>query len=160
MGAKTRILVVDDHHRTVKIISSVLKKYGFEVFTASEGLTALKLATEVKPHLIILDVMIPGMDGYRVARRLKRDPETSGIAVLILTDKAGTNEDSRKSHELAMRIKDRLRGFDVGAVEFLTKPIKVKELIRRVKFVLWTGGCGPTSLLWRNDGQSRSDPDH
>jgi DNA-binding response OmpR family regulator len=139
MGSKARILVVDDDRPMVLIISSVLKKHGYEVFTAYDGLNGLKKAREVKPDLLILDLMMPLMDGYEVCRHLQSDPDTAKIVVLILTAKGGVEQDVKKS-EFAARVQDRLRGFDVGAAEFLTKPVKAKELVKRVKSVLWAGG--------------------
>ncbi len=140
MATKTRILVVDDDRPTVMIISSVLKKHGYEVFTAYDGLNGLKIAREMHPHLIVLDIMMPLMDGYEVCRRLHSDPDTAKIAVLMLTAKGGIDENVNRQYEFASRVQDRLKGFDVGATEFLTKPVKAKELVKRVKAVLWAGG--------------------
>jgi len=138
--AKVRILVVDDDRPTVMIISSVLKKHGYEVFTAYDGMNGLKAAQKVKPDLIILDIMMPLMDGYEVCRRLKADADTAKIAVLMLSAKGGVEEKTKKGYEFATRVQDRLQGFDSGAVEFLTKPVKAKQLVKRVKSVLWAGG--------------------
>jgi DNA-binding response OmpR family regulator len=141
MEAKARILVVDDDRPTVMIISSVLKKAGYEVFTAYNGLSGLKKARQVKPDLIILDIMMPIMDGYEVCRRLKADPDTAGITVLILTVKGEIDvshvQTKRRFHT---RVQEQIKGFDSGAVEFLSKPVKAKELVQRVKSVLWVGG--------------------
>jgi len=137
---KARILVVDDDRPTVLIISSVLEKQGFQVFSACEGIEALRLAVEAKPHLIILDIMMPGMDGYQVARRLKRSPETADIPVLMLSAKGGIAKRTQDPSQFASRVQDRLEGFDSGAVDFLTKPVKSKDLVRRVKALLWAGG--------------------
>jgi DNA-binding response OmpR family regulator len=140
MGTKTRILIVDDDRPTVLIISSVLKKRGYDVFTAFNGHEGLRKAQEEKPHLIILDIMMPGMNGYQVARRLKRDPGTADIAVLMLSAKGGIDEDVKKAHQVATRVQDRLQGFDSGAVDFLTKPVKAKDVAKRVKALLWASG--------------------
>ena len=140
MDAKARILVVDDNRLTVMIISSLLEEYGYEIFTAYDGMAGLEKAREVKPHLIIPDIVMPKMDGYQVARHLKHHSETADIAVLMLTAKGGVDENVNKSYEFATRVQDRLHGFDVGAAEFLTKPVKAKELVKRVKSVLWAGG--------------------
>jgi DNA-binding response OmpR family regulator len=141
MDAKARILIVDDDRPTVMIIQSVLQKHGYEVFTAYNGITGLKKAQEVKPDLIILDIMMPLMDGYEVCRRLKANPDTAGIVVLILTVKGQIDvphvETKRCFHT---RVQEQIKGFDSGAVEFLTKPVKAKELVQRVKSVLWAGG--------------------
>ena len=137
---KKRILVVDDDKPTVLIISAVLKKNGFEVFTAYNGKTGLQLAGEVKPHLIILDIMMPVMDGYQVMRRLKRNMETANIPVLMLSAKGSIEKDAKKAYQFAGRVQDRLRGLDTGALDFLSKPVKGKDLVRRVKALLWAGG--------------------
>jgi DNA-binding response OmpR family regulator len=142
MGGKARILVVDDDRPTVMIISNVLKKHGYDVFTAFDGYNGLRKAREEKPHLIILDIMMPGMNGYQVARRLKRDPETANIAVLMLSAKGGIDEDVKKANEFSIRVHDRLEGFDSGAVDFLTKPVKAKDVAKRVKALLWASGLG------------------
>jgi DNA-binding response OmpR family regulator len=142
MGAKARILIVDDDRPTVMIISNVLKKHGYEVSTAFNGHDGLRKAQEEKPHLIVLDIMMPGMNGYQVARRLKRDPETAKIAVLMLSAKGGIDENVKKAHEFAARVHDRLEGFDSGAVDFLTKPVKAKDVAKRVKALLWASGVG------------------
>ncbi len=140
MGAKARILVVDDNRLTVMIISSVLKEYGYEVFIAYDGMAGLEKAREVKPHLIILDIIMPKMDGYQVARRLRRDSETADIAVLILSAKGGVDEDVKQAHQFASRVQDRLEGFDSGAIDFMTKPVKAEDVAKRVKALLWASG--------------------
>ena len=141
--AKAKILVVDDEKMTVSIVSGVLKKHGYEVYTAYNGVTGLEKAKEVIPDLIILDIMMPLMDGYEVSYRLKNSSATSQIPILMLTAKGGVDDkNTRKSWEAAARIKDRLQGYDSGATEFLTKPVKARDLIKRVKFILWSGGFG------------------
>ena len=131
MTRKARILVVDDSRSMVMIVERVLKKEGYEVFTAYDGKEGLQKARELKPDLMILDIMMPEMDGYQVCQRLNSDPETAGIAVLMLT---------AKGHSPITGLKDRMAGFEVGAIEFLTKPVTAKELLKRVKSVLWSGG--------------------
>jgi DNA-binding response OmpR family regulator len=142
MGVKARILIVDDDRPTVMIIQSVLKKQGYDVLTAFDGHDGLRKAYKEKPHLIILDIMMPGMNGYQVARRLKRDPETADIAVLMLSAKGDIEENVKKPHEFATRVHDRLEGFDSGAMDFLTKPVKAKDVAKRVKALLWASGVG------------------
>lgn len=140
MGAKARILVIDDDHPTVRIISLILERQGYTVHTASDGDEGLRKAREEKPDLIILDIMMPGMDGYQVCRRLKKDPATAQIAVLILTAKGGIDEEMMRQREFTTHVKDQLLGFDVGADEFMSKPVRAKELVERVESVLWMGG--------------------
>jgi DNA-binding response OmpR family regulator len=141
MSRQARILIVDDDQPTVMIISSVLQKQGYEVHTAYDGLAGLKKARKIKPDLIILDIKMPIMDGYQVCRRLKADPATARIAVLILTTKGQVDilrvETKSDFHS---HVRERVEGFEAGAVEFLSKPVKAKELVRRVKSVLWSGG--------------------
>ncbi|MEE9617995.1 MAG: response regulator [Anaerolineae bacterium] len=137
MESKARILVVDDRERTVRAIQRVLQKEGYEVLTAFDGVTGLKKICEEKPDLIILDVMMPGMDGYEVCRRMQRDPATARIPVLILTGKGRLDyEDSG----FRVRVQEQIEGYDSGAMEFLTKPVRWHELVKRVKGLLWMSG--------------------
>jgi DNA-binding response OmpR family regulator len=138
--AKARILCVDDDRLLVMIMSNSLKKEGYEVETAFDGDEGLKKAREMKPDLIILDIMMPGMDGYEVCKRLKRDPDTAKIGVLVFTAKGGVEEQIREAWRFADKVQDRLRGYDAGALEFLTKPVKITELVQRVKAILWASG--------------------
>jgi len=139
MTRKARILIVDDSRPTVMILERVLKREGYEVFTAFDGKEGLQKARELKPDLMVLDIMMPEMDGYQVCQRLQRDPETARIGVLMLTAKGGI-DDKKVKYGLTTAIKERTIGFEVGAVEFLTKPVTAKELLKRVKSVLWSGG--------------------
>ena len=139
---KARILIVDDDRPTVMIISSVLKKYGYDVSTAFNGHDGLKKAQKEKPDLIVLDIMMPGMDGFQVARHLKRDAETAKIAVLMLSARGDLKEKVKKAHEFSTRVRDRLDGFDSGAIDFLTKPVMAKDVAKRVKTLLWVNGLG------------------
>jgi two-component system alkaline phosphatase synthesis response regulator PhoP len=138
--AKAQILMVDDDKMAVALASSVLKKHGYEVHCAYDGVDGLQKAKEVKPDLIILDIMMPRMNGYEVCHRLKMDTNTAKIPVLMLTAKGGVDDDVSRGWEAASRIQDRMQGYDSGAVEFLTKPVTAKDLVKRVKFVLWSGG--------------------
>ncbi|MBI4671077.1 MAG: response regulator [Chloroflexi bacterium] len=140
--AKARILCVDDDRPTVTIIAAVLKKEGYEVEVAYDGQDGLKRAAEMRPDLIILDIMMPDIDGYEVCRHLKANPATENIGVLMLTAKGDVNKQTDEAWKFAGRVKDRLRGFDSGALEFLTKPVKARDLVQRVKAVLWASGIG------------------
>jgi CheY-like chemotaxis protein len=111
---KLRILCVDDDRPTVTIISSILKKEGYEVEVALDGNEGLKKARAIKPDLIIMDIMMPGMDGYQVTQRLKADPDTAKIGVIMLTARGGVDENTKEAWQLATRVQDRNRGFDVG----------------------------------------------
>lgn len=138
MGTKARILVIDDHVGTVRVIERVLRRVGYEVLTAFEGESGLKKAWEEQPDLIILDIMMPGIDGYEVCRRLQSDPDTAHIAVLIFTGKGSLDPgDSTLTDGVrSKRILEQIEGFDAGALEFLTKPIRAPELVGRVKALL------------------------
>ena len=137
---KAKILCVDDDRPTVTIISSVLKKEGYDVEVAYDGHDGIKRAEATHPDLIILDIMMPDIDGYEVCRILKKNPATADIGVLMLTAKGGVDEPTGEAWKFAGRVQDRMRGFDSGALEFLTKPVKDKDLVQRVKAVLWASG--------------------
>jgi signal transduction histidine kinase/DNA-binding response OmpR family regulator len=111
-GEEQVVLVVDDDPNAVELLSRTLRGAGVTVATARDGREALDLAKELKPVAITLDVLMPGMDGWEVLRRLKADPETEGIPVIMVT----MTDDS----EL---------GYALGATEFLTKPVRRSELV-------------------------------
>jgi len=138
MESKARILVVDDRERTVRAIQRILQKEGYEVLTAFDGVTGLKKICEEKPDLIILDIMMPGMDGYEVCRRLQRDPATARIPVLMLTGKGRLDYEGSG---FRVRVQEQVEGYDSGAMEFLTKPVRWHELVKRVKGLLWMSGA-------------------
>ena len=119
---KDRILVVDDDPDILQFVEMNLDMDGFEPLTAESGRVALELARERPPDLILLDVMMPELDGLTVLRRLRSSPATSSIPVVLLTAKA-----------LA---EDRVRGLDLGADDYITKPFDIEELLARVKDVL------------------------
>lgn len=111
-----RVLVVDDEKNIVNIIAFNLKKEGFEVITASDGEEGVKLALEKNPDVILLDIMMPKMDGYEACRKIR---EKVNIPIIMLTAKA---------EEL-----DKVLGLELGADDYVTKPFGVRELIARVK---------------------------
>jgi len=115
----TKILVVDDEPSITNLVSVYLKPGGCEVFTASDGNAGLKAARAFKPDLIILDVMLPGMDGIELLSRLRRE---SDVYVIMLT--ARTEET------------DKIIGLSVGADDYVTKPFSPRELVARVKAAL------------------------
>jgi len=114
-----RILVVDDIEANVKLLEVRLTAEYYEVLTAYDGPTALAIAAKEQPDIILLDVMMPGMDGFAVCRRLKDDPATRHIPVVLVTALDGRS--------------DRVAGLDAGADEFLTKPIDDVMLLARVR---------------------------
>ena len=114
-----RILVVDDNPANVKLLEVKLTAEYFEVLTASDGPSALEIAGERAPDIILLDVMIPGMDGFEVARRLKADVKTRHIPIVMVTALTETS--------------DRVRGLEAGADDFLSKPLNDTALFARVR---------------------------
>ena len=119
---KPKILVVDDEEDAVELIDFNLKAAGYEVLRASDGDQALKKARSLMPNLILLDLMLPEMDGLEVCKILRRDPATSAIPILMLT---------AKSSEI-----DRVLGLELGADDYVTKPFSPRELVLRVKALL------------------------
>ena len=118
----TKILVVDDSKTIRLMMEAGLKKEGFEVITAVDGEDGLIKAFTEQPDLMVLDVMMPKLNGFQVCRKIKRDDRTSHIPVLILT---AQNEKEEV-----------LEGFNAGADEYLCKPFKFDELLKQVKTLL------------------------
>jgi CheY-like chemotaxis protein len=117
-----KILIVDDDLETVKFLSIFLKRQGYEPLEARNGLEALTIAHEQMPDLIVLDVMMPGLDGFEVTRSLRRQPETALIPILMFTAKTQTE--------------DKLAGYQSGVDIYLTKPIHPVELHANIKALL------------------------
>ncbi|MCB8942980.1 MAG: response regulator [Ardenticatenaceae bacterium] len=139
MSKAIHILVVDDDRMTVHLLERVLRKHGYHVHTAFDGAEGLQKARTLKPDLIILDIMMPGLDGYQVCYQLHREPETTHIAVLMLTTKGGLDQPQQGGRSLPLRIKERLHGFDVGAADFISKPVTAALLLEHVRTLLWSG---------------------
>ena len=114
-----RVLVVDDEKSICNFVSALLQKAGHETRTANSGLEALAIASEGWPDLIVLDLVMAGMDGFETARRLKANPQTAHLPIVMVTV-LGDRE-------------SRLRGLEIGAEDFLTKPIDPAELVIRVR---------------------------
>jgi len=119
-GASTAfILIVDDVQGNVQMLGSILTDAGYRVTAASNGEQALKIVKKRMPDLILLDVMMPGMDGYETCHKLKRIPDTGDIPVIFLTAKNDVD--------------DIIKGFEVGGVDYLSKPVNSVELLVRLK---------------------------
>lgn len=117
-----KLLIVDDEKDIVDLVAYNLEKEGYEVLKAYDGEGALRIVRTKAPDLVILDLMLPGIQGLEVCRRLRRDPATSAVPVIMLTAKGGEV--------------DKVLGLEVGADDYVTKPFSVKELVARVKAVL------------------------
>jgi two-component system phosphate regulon response regulator PhoB len=122
LSVRPKILVVDDEPEAVELLECNLKQAGFDVISAADGAQALKKARSTAPNLIVLDLMLPEIDGLEVCKMLRRDPATAGIPIIMLTAKAA---------EL-----DRIVGLELGAEDYITKPFSPRELVLRVKKVL------------------------
>jgi len=137
---QARILVVDDNRSIVRIIEGVLQHDGYQVTAAFDGLEAVEKARESKPHLIILDILMPRLDGYQVCRALQQHPETSHIPILLLSVTGQLDDPDLDDTARAARLQERMDGFEAGASDFLSKPVKAKELEERIKMLLWFSG--------------------
>ncbi|MBX3439931.1 MAG: response regulator, partial [Planctomycetaceae bacterium] len=113
------ILIIEDESSILEILSYNLEKQGFEVHTAADGQTGLNRARAILPDLVVLDLMIPVIDGMEVCRQLRSDPRTQKARIVMLTAKG---EES-----------DEVLGFNMGADDYVTKPFRMKPLIERIK---------------------------
>lgn len=120
--SKPKILIIEDERSLIEILSYNLANEGFEVLTASDGRDGLRRAQSSLPDLVVLDLMLPGLDGLQVCRQLRADAKTHGIRILMLT---------AKSEEV-----DEIVGFNMGADDYVAKPFKIKPLISRIKALL------------------------
>jgi DNA-binding response OmpR family regulator len=127
-----KILVVDDEPKIVEICHDYLKASGFDVLSAGDGMKGLALARREKPDLIILDLMLPGMDGLDVCRTLRRESE---VPIIMLTARVEET--------------DKLVGIELGADDYITKPFSPRELVARVRMVLRRAGGDPSSEVVR-----------
>jgi two-component system cell cycle response regulator len=119
---RKKILIVDDEPLNVKLLDAHLPSDQYEVFRAHNGPECLKQASSARPDLILLDIMMPGMDGYEVTRKLKQDPEFQGIPIILVTALG--------------EVSDKLKGLEIGADEFLNKPVHKVELLARIRSLI------------------------
>lgn len=117
-----RILMVDDEKDIVDLVAYNLEKEGYETLKALDGEKALQLVRTKTPDLVVLDLMLPGIQGLEVCKRIRKDPETASIPIIMLTAKGA---------EI-----DKIVGLELGADDYITKPFSVKELLARIKAVL------------------------
>lgn len=127
-----RILIVDDEADILEFIRYNLKKEGYDVYTASDGEEALRTAAEVSPHLVLLDVMMPRMDGMEACRRLRKMPQTEDAVIAFLTARA---EDYSQ-----------VAGFDAGADDYIAKPVRPNVLVSRIRALLKRVDNGSASV--------------
>ena len=128
---KARVLVVDDEDNITFLLSSALRHFGFDVESASTGRAALKSVESAVPDLILLDVMLPDLDGFEVIRRLRSDGHKT--PVLFLTAKDATE--------------DKVRGLTLGGDDYVTKPFSLEEVVARVGAILRRNGMATTSSV-------------
>lgn len=113
------VLIVEDEDDVVDLVRYHLTKAGFTVLIAKDGPSGLRMALEHRPDVIVLDLMLPGMDGHEICRTLKANEQTAQTGIIMLTAKGGT--------------KDRVRGFETGADDYVPKPFSPRELVLRVQ---------------------------
>lgn len=116
------LLLVEDNPNNIKVIFNFLKECGFRVLVAKSGENALEKLQDVTPDLILLDVMMPGINGFETCRRIKEDPKNSDIPIIFMTALADTD--------------NKVKGFGLGAVDYITKPFQQEEVLARVKLHL------------------------
>ncbi len=119
---KEKILVVDDEINIQELIKFNLMSQGYDVLACGDGKEALEIINEFNPELILLDVMLPGMDGYKVCKEIRNDNSITTLPIIMITAKGEEG--------------DKIHGLEIGADDYITKPFSVKELIARVKAVL------------------------
>ncbi len=117
-----RILLVDDDPEVVKLFAFALKRAGYQVESALDGQAALRRAREIRPHLVVLDVMMPEMNGYEVARRLRAQVETARVPIVMLTARA--------------MVPDHVEGMHAGASAYLVKPVMPSTLVQTLRQIL------------------------
>ena len=116
---KNAVLIVDDNKSNIRLLISTLESHGFETITARSGSMGIRRAEFSGPDLILLDVMMPGMDGFETCRHLKANNKTKDIPVIFMT--------------ALINVENKLRGFQVGGVDYITKPFEEAEVMARVK---------------------------
>ncbi len=144
--AESRVLVVDDNLQNLELLVAYLDALPCEVSTATDGVEALEKVQEVRPDLILLDIMMPRMSGFEVCRKIKSDPETRDIPIVMVT---ALNE-----------LGDIERGVESGTDDFITKPVNRLELVTRVKSLLRVRHLKSEldrTLAYLNDVESKSE---
>uniref|UniRef100_A0A7C4KHK0 Response regulator n=1 Tax=Anaerolinea thermolimosa TaxID=229919 RepID=A0A7C4KHK0_9CHLR len=122
MKMAEKILIVDDDVQTLRLVGLMLERQGYKILAASNGAQAIGMARTEQPDLILLDVMMPDVDGFSVARTLRKEPETANIPILMFTARA--------------QVEDKIAGYEAGADDYLTKPIHPAELTAHLRAIL------------------------
>ena len=116
------ILIIDDSPTELHLFQSMLEKSGFETLVADSGEEGVRQAQSARPNCILMDVVMPGMNGFQATRKLNQDPRTSSIPVIIITSKGQET--------------DKIWGMRQGAVEYLVKPVRANELVAKINAVM------------------------
>lgn len=132
-----KILIVDDEEHIQELIKFNLENNGYKAICCDNGIDALELAKSEKPDLILLDVMLPGIDGYDVCKEIRKDNSISNMPIIMIT---------AKSEEL-----DKILGLELGADDYITKPFSIRELLARVKAVLRRTSILPIDKSYKFD---------
>jgi CheY-like chemotaxis protein len=130
---KKRILIIDDNRTLVMITERILQKEGYETATALSGRDGLQKAQQWKPDIIILDIVMPVMDGYMVGLQLKQNPATTSIPIIFLSSRGNTDETQGATAEGLREIN---KAFNSGANDFLHKPVAAADLLRAINNTL------------------------
>ncbi len=133
-----RILVVDDDKQIVRLVQSYLEQVGFAVLTAYDGIAALRMIRAERPDLVVLDLMLPGQDGWAITRAVRADASLAGTPIIMLTARV---EDT-----------DTIVGLEIGADDYIGKPFNPRELVARVRAVLRRGGELPQPQIYEQRG--------
>ncbi|RCK30070.1 MULTISPECIES: response regulator transcription factor [Thalassospira] len=127
MNKRPKVLIAEDEETIVESLSFLMEKEGYDVSVATDGQTAIKMIARDIPDMVLLDVMMPGCDGFEVVRAVRADPKTKPIPIMMLTAKT--------------REVDRRKGLELGVDDFVTKPFSTRDVVSRVKALLERTEC-------------------
>jgi DNA-binding response OmpR family regulator len=127
LNKRPKVLIAEDEETIVESLSFLMEKEGYDVSVATDGQTAIKMIARDIPDMVLLDVMMPGCDGFEVVRAVRADPKTKPIPIMMLTAKT--------------REVDRRKGLELGVDDFVTKPFSTRDVVSRVKVLLERTEC-------------------
>jgi len=127
LNKRPKVLIAEDEETIVESLSFLMEKEGYDVSVATDGQTAIKMIARDIPNMVLLDVMMPGCDGFEVVRAVRADPKTKPIPIMMLTAKT--------------REVDRRKGLELGVDDFVTKPFSTRDVVSRVKALLERTEC-------------------